>query len=367
MVRFITATRVHAIVALLVGLLYLVATDSAAADLTSAPATQPVMKVAIIGLVHGHALGLFHRLDQHHEIELVGIAEADHSVAQRYARQFKLAPGLFYDDAEKMIAAVKPQAVLLYTNVADHRKMTELAASQGVAVMMEKPMAVSLADALAMQQAARVANVPVLVNYETSWYASNHAVYDLAQDGSIGEIRKIVAHDGHRGPIEIGVPREFSDWLTDPKLNGAGALYDFGCYGADLGSWLLHNQRPISVTAVTLQIKPNLYPHVDDDATIIVAYPKTQLIIQASWNWPYDRKDIEVYGTSGYAISVKGDHVRLMLHGKAEQTIQAKPLSSPMDDPLSMLKSVVVDHGQPDSLSSLETNVLGPFKGVGSL
>ena len=52
-------------------------------------------------------------------------------------------------------------------------------------------------------------------------------------------IRKIVAHDGHQGPKEIDVQPEFLDWLTDPVKNGAGALFDFGCYGANLMTWLM--------------------------------------------------------------------------------------------------------------------------------
>ena len=106
--------------------------------------------------------------------------------------------------------------------------------------MMEKPLAISAEDAHAIERAALEAKIPVLVNYETTWYPSNHAAYDLVHENSIGAVRKIVVHDGHRGPKEIGVPPEFLVWLTDPALNGAGALFDFGCYGAILqsGSWM---------------------------------------------------------------------------------------------------------------------------------
>ena len=120
----------------------------------------------------------------------------------------------------------------------------------------------------------------------------------------IGDVRRVVVHDGHQGPQEIGVPPEFLKWLTDPAQNGAGALYDFGCYGADLMTWLMQGEAPLTVTAVTNHDKPQLYPHVDDDATIILAYPHAQAIIQAVWNWPFGRKDMEVYGATGYAITV---------------------------------------------------------------
>jgi hypothetical protein len=133
----------------------------------------------------------------------------------------------------------------------------------------------------------------LLVNYETTWYASNRAAYDEVQAGSLGELRRVVVHDGHQGPKEIGVPPEFLGWLTDPAQNGAGALYDFGCYGVDLMTWLMHGQAPLTVTAVLNHDKPQTYPKVDDDATVVLTYPHAQAVIMASWNWPFGRKDME--------------------------------------------------------------------------
>jgi predicted dehydrogenase len=74
-------------------------------------------------------------------------------------------------------------------------------------------------------------------------------------------------------------------------------------YGANFATWLFDNQRPISVSAVTHTNKPEIYPKVDDEATITVRFPKAQLIIQPSWNWPVGRKDMEVYGQTGYLIT----------------------------------------------------------------
>jgi predicted dehydrogenase len=225
-------------------------------------------------------------------------------------------------------------------------------------VMMEKPLAVSLEDARAIEKAAREGKIQVLVNYETTWYGSNQAAYDLAHENAIGEIRKVVVHDGHEGPKEIGVGPEFLAWLTDPKLNGAGALFDFGCYGADLMTWLMDGRRPDSVTAVTQQIKPDIYPRVDDEATIILKYPRAQAIVQASWNWPFSRKDMEVYGQKGYAITVGRDGLRVRLPKKDEKLTAAKPLAAPYEDSVSYLRAVVLGGLTPVGPSSLETNII---------
>jgi predicted dehydrogenase len=321
-------------------------------------ATTAPLRVAIAGLVHGHVDGFFQRSLHRPDIQIVGIAESDQQVVAHYAAQYGLVQSLIFTDLEDMLRKTHPQAVLAYTNTHDHRMVVEVCARHGVPVMMEKPLAVTAEEAHAMADAARKGKIQVLVNYETSYYRSNYAAYDLVHDRSIGDIRRVVVHDGHQGPKEINVRPEFFAWLNDPKLNGAGALYDFGCYGADLMTWLMDGQRPISVTAVTQQIKPEIYPRVDDEATIILTYPKAQAILQPSWNWPFDRKDMEVYGQTGYVMTVRHDDVRVRLKGGEEQTKPAKPVPAPYDDSLSLFRAVVLDGAAPGALASLETNVI---------
>ena len=321
------------------------------------PQSHPPLRVAIVGLVHGHVHGFLDQYQHRPEIEIVAVVEPDAQLRSRVASRYGFDASQMFADMEEMISKVRPQAVLVYTNTYDHRRVVETCARHGVHVMMEKPLAVSLDDALAIQSAAQSGKIHVLVNYETSWYRSNHAAYDLVHEGGLGEIRKVVVHDGHKGPKEIGVEQEFLSWLTDPTLNGGGALFDFGCYGADLITWLMDGQRPQSVTAVTQQIKPEIYARVDDEATIVLTYPKATAILQASWNWPIDRKDMEVYGQTGQAITVKRDDIRVHRAGGSEQQIAAKPIPPPYDDELAYLRAVIIDGGKEDTLSSLEANV----------
>ena len=322
------------------------------------PQSHPPLRVAIVGLVHGHVHGFLNQYRHSPEIEIVGIAEPDEHLLAA-AERYGFDRSQLFTDLEDMLAKTHPQAVLVYTSTYDHRRVVEICARHGVHVMMEKPLSVSLEDALAIEKAAHAGKIHVLVNYETSWYRSNHAVYDLAHEGAIGGIRKVVVHDGHNGPKEIGVEPEFLAWLTDPKLNGGGALFDFGCYGADLMTWLMDGQRPQTVTAVTQQIKPEVYPQVDDEATIILTYPRAQAIIQASWNWPFDRKDMEVYGQTGYVTTVRRDEIRIRNRGpnSLEYQTPAKLLLPPYDNELSYLRAVILEGFNEDRLSSLETNV----------
>jgi predicted dehydrogenase len=329
----------------------------------SAGTESSALRVGIVGLVHGHVNGFLQQSLHSPEIDVVGIAEPDQKLADQYAEQYHIEHALLFSSLEAMLDKVHPQAVLVYTNTYDHRRVVEICARHGVHVMMEKPLAVSLADALAMQKVAQQFKIHVLVNYETSWYASNRAAYDLAHQNAIGEIRKVVIHDGHNGPKEISVQPEFLAWLSDPKLNGGGALFDFGCYGADLMTSLMDGKRPQTVTAITQQMKPAIYPRVDDEATIVLTYPNAQAIVQASWNWPFGRKDMEVYGENGYVITMQRDNIRVRRAGtdKREDTLEeqvaAEPLPHPYDNPLSYLRAVVLEGAKPDDFSSLETNV----------
>jgi len=237
--------------------------------------------------------------------------------------------------------------------------LVEICARYAIPVMVEKPLEVSYEDAQAIAKAARAAKILVLVNYETSWYPSNHAAYKLVHDGAIGEVRKVVVHDGHEGPKEIRVGPEFLNWLTDPKLNGGGALFDFGCYGADLMTWWMDGQRPLTVTAITQQIKPDVYAHVDDEATIVLTYPRAQAILQASWNWPYSRKDSEIYGRTGSIVTIAAKDIAVRLPREAQATARAAaPIPAPYDDSLTYLRAVLLEGTKPDALSSLETNLI---------
>jgi len=308
---------------------------------TSTAQVAPV-RVGIAGLTHGHVNGVFRR-PTHSDIEIVGIAEADRQVAARYSEQYALAPELMFDNLETMIEHVQPTAVLAFGSVYDHCAVVEACAPRGIHVMVEKPLAVSLDHALTMAALAQQHTIHLLTNYETTWYASNHTAYTLAcTEQRIGEIRKVVVHDGHWGPQEIGCSPEFLAWLTDPVQNGGGALIDFGCYGANLMTWLMEGAAPLAVTAVTQQIKPEIYPKVEDEATVILTYPQAQCIIQASWNWPYHRKDLEVYGKTGYLHAVDRQTVRLREHVKSqEQTLTLPPQPAPFHDPFAYLAAVV--------------------------
>ncbi len=299
------------------------------------------LRIGIAGLTHTHVHWIFNSAKAYPEkIQIVGIAESNRELAERYLKQYSLSAGLLYASLDEMITKAHPEAVTAFNSIAEHLAVVQACAPKNIHVMVEKPLAVSLEHALEMADLAKRYGIHVLTNYETTWYGSNHQVFSLISQEKVGTIRKIVVHDGHPGPKEIGVNKEFLAWLTDPIQNGGGAIMDFGCYGADLITWLMNGERPLEVMAVTQQLKPDVYPKVDDEATIILTYKEAQGIIQASWNWPYNRKDIEIYGQHGY---FKADRSSLLFRNgdEPETSIPVVQLEPPMTDPFLYLAAVI--------------------------
>lgn len=322
------------------------------------------VRIGVVGLVHTHVHWILSREDRG-DIKIVGIVEPNRALAERYSKQHGYSMEIVFDTMEEMIQKTQPQAVTAFNTIYDHLKVVEVCAPKGIHVMVEKPLAVSLDHAKKMQALAEIHDILLLTNYETTWYATNHRAYQLVnEENTIGPIRKMVVRDGHRGPQEIGVNQEFLEWLIDPVLNGGGAVTDFGCYGANLMTWLMKGQRPLSVTAVTQTIKPDIYPQVDDEATIIVTYPEAQGIIQASWNWPIGRKDMEIYGVSGAVYSDNRYDLRVRMaegyDGFDEERVQLKERTTPFDDPFAYLAALAKGEIEydPKSLSSLENNMI---------
>lgn len=317
------------------------------------------VKIGIAGLTHGHVGGILRMMD-HEDFEIVGIAESNTILAERLASRFKFSMDLVYPDLAQMIEATKPQAVAAFNSTYEHLSVVEICAPRGVDVMVEKPLAVSMEHAEKMRNLAKKHDIELITNYETTWYATNHRAFEMVNDGKIGPIRKIVIHDGHAGPKEIGVSQEFLEWLVDPKLNGGGALTDFGCYGANLATWLMKGERPESVIAMTHTNKPHVYEKVDDEASIILQYPEAQVIIQASWNWPYSRKDMEVYGVSGAIFSDNARELRFRLSSSESGSETMESRAYPFQNPYTFFASVVRGEIKvlDGDLSSLENNLI---------
>jgi predicted dehydrogenase len=325
------------------------------------PAKKPI-RLAIAGTTHGHTSFILGRKEKT-DFQLVGVFEKNTELAKNLAKKFGFDPKLIYNNLEKMLDIEKPEAVVAFGSIFEHMAVVEACAPRGIHVMVEKPLATNVEHAQRMVELAEKYHIHLLTNYETSWYPTTAKSFQLVNDSNfIGNIRKAVIHDGHQGPKEIGCDKVFLDWLTDPVQNGGGALVDFGCYGANLMTYIQQGQEPVSVTAVTRNFKPAIYPKVDDEATIIINYTEAQCIIQASWNWPFSRKDMELYGDSGYIIAADSKNMRMRNNTmKTEKSIQVTSKDIAVyEDPFSYFFDVISGKVKMTKYDpySLENNIL---------
>jgi len=322
---------------------------------------KPPVQLAIIGLEHDAVGDFILRARNHRDVRLVGIVESNQALVTRYARLLNLNTNFFDSTLENLLAKTNVQAAAVFTTTLAHRHVVEACAAHKIDVMLEKPLAIQMKDALAMTAAAQQNDIEVIVDYETSWYSSIQTGYTIVHDRhAIGDLRDITVVAGNQGPKEAGCSEAFLNWLTDPAFNGGGALTDFGCYGADLITWLMNGQRPDSVFAVAQHLKPEVYPKVEDEATIIVNYPHAQGIIRASWDLPFDERSVKIYGNTGYVIAPRMDLLRIRLADTEESDLNlpARPEANPLTDDISHFAGVVRGDVKPNGLSSLQMNLV---------
>ena len=164
---------------------------------------QPPIRVVVAGLNHDHVYGI---LNQYSKglVDIVGIAEPSKELQQKFSKIYHLPDSLFSTDLKQLVIAKKPDAVLGYNAVANHLQIVEVCAPLGISVMVEKPLAATLSQAKQMEALANQFHIKLLTNFETTWYPSYQDVYNTVNADSIGAIKKMVAHDGHQGPKEIG-------------------------------------------------------------------------------------------------------------------------------------------------------------------
>lgn len=330
-----------------------------AALLLAARSEAAPVRIGVVGLEHDAAEPFLTALHGRPEAELVGIVETNKVLIDRYEERCALGPEMFHNNFAELLARAHPQIVVSFARTLDHPAVVAACAQAGLDVMLEKPLAINFAEARQIAAAGRHAGIDVMVDYETTWQPAYQSVFDLVRGQKIiGPVRQLVFRAGHRGPKEIGCSTNFLEWLTDPAQSGGGALVDFGCYGADMLTWVMEGRRPLAVTAVAQQMKPEVYPKVEDQATIILEYPGAQGVIQASWNWPYDVRALEVFGRQGCALAPQGNVVRVRKVGAEESEFTVSPpAGAAPEDEISFLAAVSRKQKRPSGLCSLDVNL----------
>ncbi len=328
-----------------------------AAEKVAAPSPSPApLRVLLAGLAHGHAGG-FLRQAESSTVQLVGVWEPDDTIWEKYRKNARLAGVSRHTDLAAALAQSGAEAVWAFSDTREHLNIVRAAAPRRLPVIVEKPLAVSWSDAAEMATLAERHGTLVLTNYETSWYPAFDDIRAmLGNDGPLGPIRQIYAQAGHEGPVKIRVGPEFLAWLRDPVRGGGGALFDFGCYGANLATWWLGNREPLAVSAQTSRFDAVNYPDCDDHAVINLIYPDLQVTVVGSWHWPYARKDVALYGERGSVVTTN-DRLYSLRTGKTPA--EAREAKSPRRVPLTWFAATIRAGRDPiEDPSSLANNLI---------
>jgi predicted dehydrogenase len=311
-------------------------------------------KIAVVGLLHSHVWGHLGRMIKGDPAKLVGISETNPDLIAE-AKKAGAADNLFFADYKKMLDETKPDIVWAFVPNNKHLEVMQACAARKIHVMFEKPLASTYKDALAIRDLAKKHGVYVLTNYQMAWWASNYAAKAQADSGSVGKVWRLRGVVGHGGPGSQGArSKYFFDWLTDPVENGAGALMDFGCYNALWSLWYLG--RPETVFAQVNQLRPETFPKVEDNSTMILHYKNGVGIFEGSWDLPRSFQDLEIFGLNG-SLYMANAKVELRKGRGQAENVSFEPLPPERAEPIAYMIHCIRSKKAPEGLVALDINV----------
>jgi len=283
------------------------------------------LRVGFASLVHDHVWGELHHWKNHPLVELVAVGEPSERL-----RNKALAAGVpkAYDTWEELLDKEQLDIVQAASDNCTAADITEMSMEKGAHVVTEKPMAATFDQANLMVAASQNHQRLLMVNWPNVWEPAFQEWERQILSGAIGRILHLKRRNAHNGPKEIGCDPAFYEWLYDAKRNGAGALMDYCCYGADIAARFLG--LPKRVTGIRSVLAKD-YPVPDDNAIILMDYGNAFAQVEASWTeityapGPYTT----AFGTEAICAIV-GKNVVIHRPGKDPETIEPKPLAAPM-------------------------------------
>ena len=268
-------------------------------------------RIGLIGLVHDHAWWYFERIADVPDAAITCAADANPPLLAKLRGVLGLEDRALYTDPKAMLEREKLDAVLIFAENHRHAELTELAASRGLHVMIEKPMASSVAEADRMIAAARKHGIRLMVNFPLFHMPLASALQRVIEENRIGRIWMMRVILGHSGPENFCTPY-FTEWLLDRRRNGGGAMMDFCIYGAAMLSWYFG--RPDRVTAMSgTFVKPRL--DAEDHGVILVRYDRRNLmaVIEGTWISIPDLMVVNLFGDKGSCFNSIEDSSRFRI------------------------------------------------------
>jgi predicted dehydrogenase len=240
-----------------------------------------VSKLRVVGISfeHMHMGDNLRMAKEHPNCEVVGICDLQLDRMKAATEDLGLTPAQVFSDWQQCVEQTQPDIIILCPSTGDHALWVERLAPLRIPLLLEKPMAASLADADRIIAACNRSGVKIAINWPMVWVPSHRTAKRLIDEGRIGNLIEVHYYDGNRGPLwhtagklELtaeDVAREKPNSWFYSREQGGGSLLDYLGYGVTLGSWFLNGRVPIEVTCVCDE-PAGL--HVDEHSITIARY-----------------------------------------------------------------------------------------------
>nr|HMN27353.1 Gfo/Idh/MocA family oxidoreductase [Caldilineaceae bacterium] len=220
-------------------------------------------RLGVIGFAHMHVVHVAAQFGNHPQVDWVACADTQPLRPEvrtaRYTRAWNQQEVVntwriprTYADYHELLAKEKLDIAIVCSENSQHAAVIEACAAAGVHVVVEKPMAVSLADGLRMVRACEAAGTSLMVNWPATWSPPVRKAKELLDTGLIGRVLEVKWRAGHTGPLgpqskHPGVS-ETAEMMTGPERAvtwwhqteaGGGAMVDYCCYGALISRWYI--------------------------------------------------------------------------------------------------------------------------------
>lgn len=224
---------------------------------------------------------------------VAAVSDVDMNRAKQVANKFDVPKA--YGDWKSIINDPDIDAVSICTPNSTHAEIAIAAMEKGKHVLVEKPIANTVAEADAMIAAAEKNGVILMVEQPMRFAPMHEIAKKLIEDGHIGRIQTIKTRFGHQGPAAWGPS---SQWFYNKNVTGHGAMIDLGIHDVDLIRWLVGAEITEVAGFATYSIKEA--PELEDNAIGIVKFENGVIgIVEASWTQDPNEWTAVIYGTKG--------------------------------------------------------------------
>jgi 1,5-anhydro-D-fructose reductase (1,5-anhydro-D-mannitol-forming) len=275
--------------------------------------------------------------------ELIALQKRSLSAAQEKASEYSVP--LAFDSAEELVAHPDVDAVFVVSANVRHCPETLIAARAKKHVLVEKPMAMNVAEARRMIAACKKNRVKLMIGHMLRLSPLVQRMRDIVRSGLIGEII------GARSEFIYDAQLSQRKWLFDRKLAGGGPVYDIGVHGLDTLRFVLDDE--VITTKSVLHPLPTA-SRTEGSATMSLKFSRgTVASIYCSFMAPIRRTFIEFVGTKGIISAYDFTHnnatVSLQISTGNDETTKIEQITIPnlYEQEVSVFSDSIINNTEP--------------------